>query len=113
MRYRDADHLDLGSFYARNPGGGSFYRLTGYAILVLAINYANVPTQLAWLLVIGIGAWLAAWYQVVGALWRGPLVAGILACATIRTYHLLGNVQLHGSCADGQCLMSRVLVGLF
>lgn len=109
MRYRDASHVDLGSFYARMPEYGGYCRWLGYLALAGAINFANVPNQINALLIACLAAWLVAWSRSVGALWRGPLVAAILACALIRTYHLLGSVQLHASCADGQCLMSKVL----
>lgn len=80
MRYRDAVHVDVGGFYARNPGWGKPYRLLGYVGILGAI-VAREPLHVVQLLVVLILLWLAAWYQVVGTLWRSSLVAACLLCA--------------------------------
>lgn len=81
MRYADAVHVDVGSFYARNPASGKIYRLLGYLGLVLGVLWAHQPCQLVGLLVGLLLTWLVAWYQVVGTLWRSSLVAASLYCA--------------------------------
>ena len=90
MRYRDAVHVDVGGFYARNPGWGKPYRLLGYVGILGAI-VAREPLQVVQLLVVLILLWLAAWYQVVGTLWRSSLVAACLLCAA-RLLMLRGSV---------------------
>lgn len=87
MRFRDASHVDLGSFYARLPTYGRMYRWFGYGGIVLAIFFRNQPEQLAKLLIVLGVAWLLAWYRVVGALWRSSIVAAMLACAFALTLH--------------------------
>ena len=81
MRYTDAAHVDVGSFYARNPASGKIYRLLGYLGLVLGMLWADEPCSVAGLLVGLLLTWLIAWYQVVGTLWRSSLVAACLFCA--------------------------------
>ena len=90
MRYRDAVHVDVGGFYARNPGWGKPYRLLGYVGILGAI-VAREPLHVVQLLVVLILLWLAAWYQVVGTLWRSSLVAACLLCAA-RLLMLRGSV---------------------
>ena len=93
MRYRDAEHVDTGGFYARRPELGRVYRLFGYAGLALAWYHLEDPGMLACLLVVLILLWLLAWYRVVGALWRTSAVAGILLCAVALTNHQLAAQQ--------------------
>ena len=81
MLYRDASHVDVGGFYARNPGWGKLYRLLGYVGVLGGVG-ASDPMRLAQLLIVLVLLWLAAWYQVVGTLWRSSLVAACLLCAT-------------------------------
>ncbi len=82
-QYGDASHVDVLPFYARRPCIGKVYRLLGYLGLVGA---AMVQLPCVGLLMIAlIFAWLAAWWQVVGTLWRSSLVAGILLCAVRLT----------------------------
>ena len=81
MRYRDAAHVDTGPFYARRHVLGGWYRLLGHAGAVCAA--LAPPVCLPWVLVALIVLWLAAWFQVVGTLWRAALVAGI-AIAAVR-----------------------------
>ncbi len=80
MRYRDAAHVEVGAFYARNPCWGKLYRLLGYVGIIGGV-VARDPLHLAQLLIVLILLWLAAWYQVVGTLWRSSLVAACLLCA--------------------------------
>jgi hypothetical protein len=96
MRYRDAAHVDLGSFYAREPHFGRMYRILGYAGVIIACYFHNDADILARLLVAMIAAWFMAWYRIVGALWRSSLVAAILFCAiflSIAKVKLLTGVQ--------------------
>ena len=79
MRYADAVHVDVGGFYARNPGWGKVYRLLGYVGIIGGI-IARERLHLVELLIVLILLWLAAWYQVVGTLWRSSLVAACLLC---------------------------------
>lgn len=92
MRFSDASHVDLGSFYARSPAYGRTYRWFGYGGIVLAMYWHGQPDMLARLLIALGVAWLLAWYRVVGALWRTSIVAAMLACAFGLTIHQL-NVQ--------------------
>lgn len=80
MLYRDAPHVDVGGFYARNPSWGKLYRLLGLVGIVLGV-LATSERQLVGLLLALILVWLAAWYQVVGTLWRSALVGACLLCA--------------------------------
>jgi hypothetical protein len=89
MRYVDASHVDLGSFYARNPSWGKIYRLLGYLALMLTVLWAEKPQRLSLLLVGLLLVWLCAWFQVVGALWRSSLVAAVLTCAMLLSMHAL------------------------
>jgi hypothetical protein len=84
MRYRDAAHVDTGSFYSRRHVLGGWYRIAGHLAAVAAALVR--PDQLAWLLPVLVVAWLAAWFQVVGTLWRASLVAAILIAA-VRLGH--------------------------
>jgi hypothetical protein len=93
MVYRDAAHVDVGSFYARNPCWGKLYRLLGYAAIAGAVYLHDDYEAVAKLLVVIVLVWLAAWYQIVGTLWRSSLVAAALLCAFKLTllkcgYHL-------------------------
>jgi hypothetical protein len=81
MRYRDAAHVDVGSFYARRPGPGKVYRMLGHAAVVTALLVPARGDCLGVLLLGLIVVWLAAWYQVVGTLWRSTLVAACLIAA--------------------------------
>jgi len=83
MRYRDASHVDVSGFYARLPRTGKIYRLLGYAgiiAMLVAIGQRSDSLVTA-LIVLLLLVWLAAWYQIVGTLWRSALVAGILTGA--------------------------------
>jgi hypothetical protein len=93
MRYRDAEHVDTGGFYARRPELGRVYRLLGYAGLAFAWYHVDDAGMLARLLVVLLALWLVAWYRVVGALWRTSVVAGILLCAVALTGHQLAAQQ--------------------
>lgn len=93
MRYRDAEHVDTGGFYARRPELGRVYRLSGYAGLALAWYHFDDPGMLTWLLRALVLIWLLAWYRVVGALWRTSVVAAILLCAVALTSHQLAAQQ--------------------
>lgn len=81
MRFRDAAHVEVGSFYARRPWVGKTYRLLGHAFVVAAVLAPARGDCLGVLLGVTILVWLAAWYQVVGTLWRMSLVAAALICA--------------------------------
>lgn len=85
MRYRDAPHLDMGSFYAREPRFGRMYRILGYLGVIIAGYFHNDPDILARLLIALLVVWLMAWYRVVGSLWRSSTVAAILLCAFLLT----------------------------
>lgn len=91
MRFRDAAHVDLGSFYARRPSLGRIYRLAGYAACVAVLVYASDPKRIAGLLVVLLVAWAMAWKREVGALWRSSLVAAIVMCAAIITCDRFGH----------------------
>lgn len=91
MRYADAPHVDVGSFYARNPNCGKIYRLLGYLGLVLAVLWTDHPQRLAVLLAVLVLTWLVAWYQVVGTLWRSSLVAASLLCALQLSLRAVGS----------------------
>ena len=83
MRYRDASHVDVSGFYARLPRTGKIYRLLCYAgiiAMLVAIGQRSDSLVTA-LIVLLLLVWLAAWYQIVGTLWRSALVAGILVGA--------------------------------
>jgi hypothetical protein len=97
MRYRDAQHVDVGSFYARSPGAGKLYRILGHAGVAAAAiaGWRHDAGALAILLLVLIVVWLAAWYQVVGTLWRASVVAGIVACAI-----LLAAERCRAECAS-------------
>jgi hypothetical protein len=90
MRYGDAPHLDVGSFYARNPGWGKVYRQLGYLGLVLGVVWSGNPSRVAILLGALVLTWLVAWYQVVGTLWRSSLVAACLYCALVLSLRAVG-----------------------
>lgn len=85
MRYRDAVHMDMGSFYAREPQFGRMYRLLGYFAIVIAAYFHNDPDILQRLLIALIVTWLMAWYRIVGALWRSSIVAAAVLCAFFLT----------------------------
>ncbi|MEK7412375.1 MAG: hypothetical protein AAB263_03535 [Planctomycetota bacterium] len=102
MRYADAAHVDLGSFYARQPGLGRLYRIAGYAACIGVVWWVADPQRIAGLMIVTLVAWLMAWRREVGALWRTPLVAAIAMCAVIVTAdkmdrplvpRVTGNVQ--------------------
>lgn len=90
MRLRDAAHVDLGSFYARNPGQGKPYRLLGYAACVAVLLYAHDPGRITGLGICLLVAWVMAWYRCVGALWRTSLVTALVFCAAVITADRLG-----------------------
>jgi len=83
MRYRDASHVDVSSFYARLPQIGKVYRLLGYAgiVAMLVAIGQRLDCLVTGLIVVLVLIWLAAWYQIVGTLWRSALVASILTGA--------------------------------
>ena len=89
MRYRDAAHVDLGSFYSRLPERGAYFRLLGYGAIALAVVYRGDERAIAALLVCLILAWLRAWQVVVGAAWRSSIVAAVVLCAVLLTHHRL------------------------
>jgi hypothetical protein len=89
MRYRDAAHVDVGSFYSRKPEMGKVYRLLGYAALVGVVWHHNDVHMLERLLIALVVLWLMAWYRVVGTLWRSSTVAAALLCAVLLTMHRL------------------------
>lgn len=91
MRYRDAPHVDLGSFYARRPAQGRVYRLFGYASCIGVVVYAAQPARIGVLMILLVVAWVMAWRREVGSLWRSPLVAAIAMCAVLITYERLGH----------------------
>ncbi len=73
--------MDLGSFYARLPELGQFYRLVGYLLVAATVVVGDNQQRLAGLLVVCVVAWLQAWRRQVGAAWRGSLVAAAALCA--------------------------------
>jgi hypothetical protein len=77
--------MDLGSFYARRPRLGTLYRYLGYAACLLALAWNDRPELISQLLIVVLIAWGMAWYRIVGAAWRAPLVAAALLCAVILT----------------------------
>lgn len=91
MRYADAAHVDLGSFYARLPGLGRLYRIAGYAACLGVVWWIADPQRIAGLMIVTLVAWLMAWRREVGALWRTPLVVAIAMCAVILTADKLGH----------------------
>ena len=91
MRYADADHVDLGSFYSRLPYYGKFFRILGYVGIALGAYYHADDRALTALLVCLILAWLRAWHVVVGAAWRSSIVAAVVLCAVLLTQHRLAS----------------------
>lgn len=85
MRYRDAAHVEMGSFYAREPQFGKMYRIIGYLGVVIAGFYAHDPEVLGKLFLALVVAWLMAWFRIVGALWRSSIVAACVLCAFLLT----------------------------
>ena len=85
MRYRDAAHVDMGSFYAREPQFGKMYRILGYLGIVIAAYYSNDPEVLGKLFLALVVAWLMAWFRIVGALWRSSIVAACVLCGFLLT----------------------------
>lgn len=96
MRYRDAAHVDLGSFYAREPQFGKMYRVLGYFGVIIAGYYAHDPEALGKLFLALVVAWLMAWFRIVGALWRSSIVAACVLCALLLTAAKV-NVLLAGA----------------
>jgi hypothetical protein len=87
MRYRDASHVDVRGFYSRLPQVGKIYRILGYAAvaaMLLAVTRGDRQ-----LIVIMLSAviliWLAAWFQVVGTLWRSSLVSALVIAGIYLT----------------------------
>jgi hypothetical protein len=91
MRFRDAVHLDTGPFYARLPEQGRIFRALGYLGVAMAIRSAGDPRALWGLVIFLLVAWVYAWKRTVGTLWRSSLVAALVACAVILTYHRLAE----------------------
>lgn len=91
MRFRDAAHVDLGSFYARRPELGRLYRIAGYGACIAAVWWAHDLPRIGALLVVLLIAWLMAWKREVGALFRAPLVAAIAICAVLLSADRLGR----------------------
>jgi hypothetical protein len=91
MRFRDAAHVDLGSFYARRPELGRLYRLAGYGACIAAVWWAHDIPRISALLVVLLIAWLMAWKREVGALFRAPIVAAIAICAVLISADRLGH----------------------
>jgi len=89
MRYRDASHIDVGSFYARRPEVGRLFRLLGLLGVLLAVLLP--VTTMGWLLGGLILLWLTAWYLIVGTLWRSSVVAAALVAALRLSQALLGG----------------------
>jgi hypothetical protein len=89
MRYRDAAHVDMGSFYARRPEHGKMYRLLGYAGIVAAWWHLHDADMLSRLLIVLVVLWFMAWFRIVGALWRSSVVAACLLCAVLVSAHRL------------------------
>ena len=89
MRYRDAAHVDMGSFYARRPEHGKMYRLLGYAGIAAACWHHHDADMLSRLLIVLIVLWFMAWFRIVGALWRSSVVAACFLCAVLITAHRL------------------------
>jgi hypothetical protein len=96
MRYRDASHVDVGSFYSRSPAAGKVYRILGHGgvAAVAVAAWRHDERLIVGLLLALILLWLAAWYQVVGTLWRSSIVAGIIGCAVF-----LAAERCHACCA--------------
>jgi hypothetical protein len=89
MRYRDAPHVDVGSFYARLPHLGKMYRFLGYAAILGVFWHHNNAGMLERILIMLVAIWLMAWYRVVGTLWRSSVVSATLLCAFLLTLHRL------------------------
>jgi hypothetical protein len=98
MRYADAPHVDLSNYYMRLPRLGSSYRWMGYVCVAMAVLWANEPLRIAVLSGAVILLWLQAWFRGVGGLWRSSLVAALLACAVILTWHKVYPTMPTGSC---------------
>lgn len=92
MRYRDAPHVDLGTFYARRPQLGSYYRYLGYGACLFALAWQDQPQAISMLLVCILVAWAMAWYRIVGAAWRTSLVVAALLCAVPLTRPILAHL---------------------
>jgi hypothetical protein len=102
MRYRDAQHVDVGSFYARSARAGKLYRILGHCLVaaVAVAGWRHDTRMLTILLPVLVVVWLAAWFQVVGTLWRSSIVAGIVACAILLAAAHCESCC--GACAAGQ-----------
>jgi hypothetical protein len=87
MRYADAPHVDLSNYYMRQPRQGASYRWMGYLCLAMAVLWANDPFRVTVVLGAVLFLWLQAWYRGVGGLWRSTLVAALVACAVILSWH--------------------------
>ncbi len=94
MRYRDAAHVDMGSFYARKPEHGKLYRLLGYAAAVGVFWHAHSEPMLERMLIALLILWLITWYRIVGALWRSSILADCLLCAVLLTAHRLNWIEV-------------------
>lgn len=94
MRYRDASHVDVGGFYARSPGAGKIYRIVGHVGAAAAAWCALHGDARGVTIVLGVMilCWLAAWWQIVGTLWRSSMVATLVGCAAWLTASRCGTI---------------------
>jgi hypothetical protein len=97
MRYRDASHVDVGSFYARRPRAGKVFRLLGHlgAASGACCAWRHDQCGLVAVLVAMLLLWLVAWYQVVGTLWRASIVAALALCAVALTIERWEECRAH------------------
>jgi hypothetical protein len=95
MRYRDAIHMDMGSFYARQPQLGKMYRFLGYAAIIGVVWHHQDVAMLERLLIMLVVLWLMAWYRIVGALWRSSIVSACVLCAFFITWHRVWAAPIH------------------
>jgi len=98
MRYADAPHVDLSNYYMRLPRQGASYRWLGYLCVAMATLWANEPQRMPVLMLAVIILWFQAWFRGVGGLWRSSLVAALVACAVILSWHKIYPTIPAGTC---------------
>jgi len=92
MRWNDAAHVDRMTLLARRPVLGWCYALAGAALLLLAPVVARLAEWwLAAFAAVALLLWFTAWWQVVGRLWRQPLVLVPWSCSILYLLRQAGG----------------------
>lgn len=91
MRWNDASHVDRMTLLACRPVLGWCYAAVGGMAVLAAPLLAQISTT-ALLVLMGLCGvlWFCSWWQIVGRLWRQPLV---LALALASVLAVLGDSQ--------------------